>query len=144
MANNILSDALVIVGTNTWSQDIQEVVGSELDDDRVMYAMHFYSSTHKDQLRQRLKEAAEAGLPVFVSECGISEASGSGIIDYDSAGAWFTLMYQENKPFAVWNLSNKDETSALIAPDCRKISGFAEEDLSEAGQYIRSLLQKQK
>ena len=138
------SDALVIVGTNTWSQDIQEVVGSELDDDRVMYAMHFYSSTHKDQLRQRLKEAVEAGLPVFVSECGISEASGSGIIDYESAGAWFTLMYQENIPFAVWNLSNKDETSALIAPDCRKISGFAEEDLSEAGQYIRLLLQKQK
>lgn len=138
------SDALVIVGTNTWSQDIQEVIGSELDDDRVMYAMHFYSSTHKDQLRQRLKEAVDAGLPVFVSECGISEASGSGMIDYESAGAWFTLMYQKNIPFAVWNLSNKDETSALIAPDCQKISGFAEEDLSEAGQYIRSLLQKQK
>ena len=130
--------------------DALRAYGADVDDGlrRCMNNEGFYlklvEKAAADPSVDRLKEAVEAGLPVFVSECGISEASGSGIIDYESAGAWFTLMYQENIPFAVWNLSNKDETSALIAPDCQKISGFAEEDLSEAGQYIRSLLQKQK
>lgn len=138
------SDALVIVGTNTWSQDIQEVVNAKIDDDRVMYAMHFYVSTHKDELRERLQNAYESGVPVFVSECGISEASGSGSIDYDSADAWFSLLYQDQIPFAVWNLSNKDETSALISPECEKISGWSEDELSESGKWISALIRQNK
>ena len=138
------SDALVIVGTNTWSQDIQEVIGSQIEDDRVLYAMHFYVSTHKDELRERLQTAYDSGVPVFVSECGISEASGSGSIDYDSADAWFSLLYRNQIPFAVWNLSNKDETSALISPECEKISGWNEEELSESGKWISDLIRQNK
>lgn len=136
------SDALVIVGTNTWSQDIDEVIGSQVDDSRVLYAMHFYVSTHKDDLRNRLQKAVDAGVPVIVSECGISEASGSGIIDYDSADAWFSLLYENHIGFAVWNLSNKDETSALIRPECEKTSAWTQEDLSEGGKWISSLMKQ--
>ena len=138
------NDALVIVGTNTWSQDIDQVIGSQIDDDRVLYAFHFYVSTHKEDLRNRLQKAYDCGVPVFVSECGVSEASGSGRIDYDSADAWFSLLYQDHIGFCVWNLSNKDETSALLSADCEKLSGWQEEELSESGRWVHSLLAKEK
>lgn len=56
------------MGTNTWSQDIDAVAGNELDDDNVMYVLHFYAGTHKASLRSKLESALNAGVPVFVSD----------------------------------------------------------------------------
>ena len=49
-----------------------------------MYALHFYAATHEDDLRHALSTAVAGGLPVFVTEFGICEASGAGEIDYAS------------------------------------------------------------
>lgn len=46
--------------------------------DNLMYTLHFYAGTHGESLRQRLREAASGGQPVFVSEWGTSRADGSG------------------------------------------------------------------
>ena len=81
-------DAVIVVGTPTWSQDIQDAAADPLSEDNVMYALHFYAATHQDDLRDRLKTAVEGGLPVFVTEFGICEASGAGEIDYESADEW--------------------------------------------------------
>lgn len=51
--------------------------------------------------------AMDQGTPVFVSEFGICEASGTGNIDYDSAARWMGIMDQYNLSFAVWNLSSR-------------------------------------
>ena len=39
-----------------------------------------------------------------------------------------------------WNLSNKDESSAILASGCEKISGFTPEDLSQSGRWLYGLL----
>ena len=41
------SNNIIIVGTPTWSQDVDSVIGNKLDDKNIMYALHFYSGTHK-------------------------------------------------------------------------------------------------
>jgi endoglucanase len=133
-------NAVVLVGTNTWSQDVDEVIGNELSYGNVMYTLHFYAGTHKDALRNKLIKAADAGLPVFVSECSICDASGNGGIDYDSAGAWLELMNQRKISFVAWSLSNKNETSALIKSSCSKLSGWNTDDLSETGNWFRTAI----
>ena len=60
--------ALILVGTNTWSQDVDSVVGNTLDDGNVMYVAHFYAGTHKDNIRNKISTALNAGVPVFISE----------------------------------------------------------------------------
>jgi len=130
--------AVVLVGTNTWSQDVDDVINDRIADPNVMYVLHFYAGTHKEDLRNKLKTAVDAGIPVFVSEFGICDASGSGSIDYDSAAAWMSLLKENHIGYAVWNLSNKAETSALIRSDCAKLSGWSDSDWSPSGLWFKN------
>ena len=133
-------DAIVIVGTNTWSQDVEEVIGNRLEDDNVVYTFHFYAATHKDAYRQKVIKALDAGVPVFVSECGLCDASGGGGVDRTSAKAWFDLLNERGVSFVAWSLCNKNETAALIRSDCAKLSGWAESDLTESGLLFRQAI----
>lgn len=129
-------DAVIVVGTPTWSQDIQDAAADPIADSNIMYTLHFYAATHQADLRERLRTAVEGGLPVFVTEFGICEASGDGKVDYDSADAWLELMDELDVSYICWNLSNKKEASALFKPKCKKASGFALSDLSDAGLWL--------
>ena len=35
-----------------------------------------------------------------------------------------------------WNLSNKNETCALIKPSCKKLYGWKKNDLTKQGQWL--------
>ena len=130
------SSALILVGTNTWSQDIDAVAGNELDDDNVMYVLHFYAGTHKASLRSKLESALNAGVPVFVSECSICDASGNGGIDKKSASKWMKLLKKYKIGHIAWSVSNKNETSALLQSKCRKTDKISYKNLSKIGKWI--------
>lgn len=134
------SRAVIIVGTNNWSQNVDEVIGDRLDDDNVMYALHFYAATHKDGIRNKLTTALNAGLPIFVSECSITDASGNGGIDYDSANTWINMLNSNNISFICWSLSNKAESSALISSGCNKLSGWTDDELSDTGRWFKNAI----
>lgn len=131
-------DAIIIVGTPTWSQDVDVAAKDPIMGyDNIMYAVHFYAATHKQEIRNKVEAALDAGLPIFVSEFSICDASGNGAIDYEEAEKWFELISDNNLSYASWNISNKEETSALIKSSCNKTSSWSDEELSEAGQYIK-------
>lgn len=129
--------SLILVGTNTWSQDVDSVVGNTLDDGNVMYVAHFYAGTHKENIRNKISTALNAGVPVFISECSICDASGNGGIDYASANEWLDFMNSNQLSFIAWSLSNKAETSALISSGCSAKSGWSDGDLSETGRWFK-------
>ena len=132
--------ALILVGTNTWSQDVDSVVGNTIDDGNVMYVAHFYAGTHKENIRNKISTALNAGVPVFISECSICDASGNGGIDYASASEWLDFMNSNQLSFIAWSLSNKAETSALISSGCSAKSGWSDADLSETGRWFKSAI----
>lgn len=132
--------ALILVGTNTWSQDVDSVVGNTLDDGNVMYVAHFYAGTHKENIRNKISTALNAGVPVFISECSICDASGNGGIDYASANEWLDFINSNQLSFIAWSLSNKAETSALISSGCSAKSGWSDGDLSETGRWFKSAI----
>ncbi|MCM1273007.1 MAG: cellulase family glycosylhydrolase [Clostridium sp.] len=132
-------DAIIIVGTPNWSQDVDIAANNPVTGyDNIMYAIHFYAATHTDGIRSKVTTALSAGLPVFVSEFSICDASGNGAIDYNQAELWFDLVEKNNLSYAAWNVSNKDETSSLIKSSCSKTSGWTEGDLSETGVWLRN------
>lgn len=131
-------DAIIIVGTPTWSQDVDIAAQNPITGyDNIMYAIHFYAATHTDNIRSKARTALSGGLPIFVSEFSICDASGNGAIDYGQAEQWFDLIGEYNLSYAAWNISNKDETSSLIKSSCTKTSGWTVDDLSETGVWIR-------
>jgi len=136
-------EAVVIVGTPTWSQDVDAAAADPLAFDNVMYALHFYAATHKDDLRARAAKALDAGLPLFVSEFGICDASGNGAIDEQQADEWIALLDERGVSYTMWNMSNKAESSAMFKATCDKASGFVDDDLSQAGAWLRRTLSSQ-
>ena len=133
-------DAVVLVGTPTWSQEIDKAAASPLKYSNVMYTMHFYAATHKDDLRNRLASEVKGGLPVFVSEFGICDASGNGSIDKASANSWVTTMKSLGVSWCMWSLCNKAESASILKSDCMATSGFRRGDLSTSGAWLLKAL----
>lgn len=134
-------NAIILVGTPTWSQDVDAVAANPVANKKnVMYTLHFYAGTHKDNIRNKLTTARNAGTPVFISEFSICDASGNGGIDYTSANAWKKLINDNNVSYVGWSLCNKAETSALIASSCSKLSGWNDSELSETGKWLRNFI----
>lgn len=136
-------DAVIIVGTPTWSQEVDKAAADPITtDDNVVYALHFYAATHKDDLRNKMVKAVKAGLPVFVSEFGICDASGNGGCDEKSANEWIKQLDKYGISYVCWNLANKNESSSLFLSSCSKTSGFKSSELSDEGKWLKKVLTK--
>lgn len=130
-------NAVILVGTPTWSQEIDKAAASPLDDSNVMYTLHFYAGTHKDDLRNRLETCVQNGLPVFVSEFGMCDASGNGANDFVSTTKWLDLLNKYQISFCCWNLANKDESSSVFKASSTALSDWTDDDFNESGRWIR-------
>lgn len=134
--------AVIVVGTPTWSQDVDQAAADPIKGDNIMYALHFYAATHKADLRNKMTAAINKGLPVFVTEYGICDASGNGAIDKKEADRWIQTMDEYGVSYIAWNLSNKQESSSIIKSSCPKVSGFKKSELSDEGRWLYHLLRK--
>ena len=135
------ADGIILVGTPNWSQFVDQAAADPITGyENIMYTLHYYAATHKDDLRSTMVNAIENGLPVFVSEYGICDASGNGAIDETQANLWTEAMDEYGVSYVAWNLSNKNETSSIFRSDCTKTSGFTQEDLSESGMWVYEML----
>ena len=134
--------AVIVVGTPTWSQDVDQAAADPIKGENLMYALHFYAATHKADLRNKMTAAINKGLPVFVTEYGICDASGNGAIDKEEANRWVQTMDEYGVSYIAWNLSNKQESSSIIKSSCPKVSGFKKSELSDEGRWLYHLLRK--
>ena len=131
--------AVILVGTPNWSQDVDQAALSPINKKyrkNVMYTLHFYAATHKEWLRDKAQTALDNGLPLFVSEFSICDASGNGGLDKAEAKKWLTFLDKNKISYMAWSLSNKNESSALIKSNCNKTSNWASGNLSAAGKWI--------
>ena len=132
-------DAIIIVGTNTWSQDVDKAAANPIKNyGNIMYTFHFYAHTHTASFRTKVENAINAGLPIFITEFGTCDASGNGGYDASQTKIWFDLVKKYNLSHMNWSLCNKAETASVILPGCSKKSGWQESDLTESGKLIRS------
>ena len=130
-------NSLIIVGTNTWSQDVLDPINNRINDKNVLYALHFYSGTHTSWLRDRADQALAAGIPIFVSEWGTSSADGNGGVFLDEAQKWVDWMKKNNISWASWSLSDKNESSAVLKPGSSIIN---DNNLTTSGNFVKKAI----
>jgi len=129
-------DALIIVGTPNWSQDVDIASKNPISNqENILYAVHFYAATHKDSIRSKVQTALGNGLPIIVSESSICEASGNGSINYDEGKKWMDLILEYQLSCFAWSLGNKDESSSFLKSSVTKKNGFTLDDFSETGKW---------
>ncbi len=130
-------NAVILIGTPNWSQDVDSAAKDPIKGYKnLMYTLHFYAGTHKADLRKKAQTALDKKLPLFVSEFGISDASGNGALDKKEGARWMSFLKSRKISYIGWNLSNKQESSALLRPACQKTSGFKTADLSPWGKWL--------
>lgn len=133
-------DAIILVGTPRWSQLVDDAADNPIDKHNIMYSLHYYASSHKEELREKMLYALNKGIAIFVDEYSNCDASGNGIIDENQAHAWARVVDENLLSYAQWNLSNRDESSAMIKADCNKTSHWSDEDLTETGLWMKNRL----
>jgi endoglucanase len=113
-------DNIIVLGTPTWSQDVDLAAQDPLVGTNLMYTLHFYACTHQQSLRDKGNTAISKGLPLFVTEFGATPAdggvvkSGDPYVCEDQANLWFAWMAQNNISGASWKLDNGTDTSCLL------------------------------
>lgn len=138
-------DAVIIVGTPTWSQDVEDVIDNAITGySNIMYTFHFYADTHRGDFRNKLLYAYNRGIPIMVTEFGICDASGGGANNTSEGNAWIDTLDSCGISYFMWSLSNKAETASLISSSCQSLSGWSEGDLSEAGKWYRGILRERR
>ncbi len=134
-------NAVVIVGTPKWDQDVDVAAESPLEMPNLLYSLHYYAGTHKDWNRDKAEQAIAAGLPLIVSECGSMDHTGDGPIDYESWKAWMDFADKHNISVLMWDIADKNETCSMIeATASDNGMEWKEEDLKEWAKLARKTI----
>ena len=119
-------DNIIVLGTPTWSQDVDVAAASPVSGTNLMYTLHFYSCTHGASLRAKGDAAIRAGLALFVTEWGASHADGGldGRICQPEAQAWVDWMKTNNISWTAWKLDVGTDTTNLLSPGAPVTGGW--------------------
>ncbi|MGL1902121.1 MAG: glycoside hydrolase family 5 protein [Fibrobacterales bacterium] len=111
------SDNIVIVGTRAWSQRVDDVPESPLDQfENIGYTIHFYADSHREELRMVGDVALASNLPLMATEYGTVHASGGGSPNFEETEIWYDWMDERGISWAAWAINDKDETSSIWHP----------------------------
>jgi endoglucanase len=136
---------LIVVGSPHWDQDVDIAAADPVTGfSNIAYSFHFYASDkgHQDRLRAKGDKAIKLGLPLMITEWGVGEANGNGQFSKTKTRLWVNWMAANQLSWANWNLTDKDETTAILEPGAHANGGWTEEQLTSAGFYIRHLLRE--
>ena len=133
-------DSVVLVGSSTWSQDVDVAAAAPLAFANVAYTVHFYACTHGQGLRDKVDRALAAGAAVFASEWGATRADGDGDVCADETRTWIDFLDERGIGWVNWSLADKDEASAALVPGADESGGWGSDELSRSGRLVRELM----
>lgn len=119
-------DNIIVLGTPTWSQDVDAAAASPLTGTNLMYTLHFYSCTHGAALRAKGDAAIRAGLALFVTEWGASNADGGldGVICEAEGQVWIDWMRTNGISWTAWKLDVGTDTTNLLSSGAPVTGGW--------------------
>lgn len=120
------SDNLILVGTRSWDQHPEEVIGKEVTDSKnnTAYTLHYYAMSHCASGNYSWggscegsngEKAIKAGLSVFISEWGTGNADGDGYPGQSENDKWQTFVNQYKLSWANWSASKIPEGTAAFS-----------------------------
>jgi len=133
------SDNLIIVGTPTWSQDVDVASQDKITGySNIAYTLHFYAGTHKQFLRDKAQTALNNGIALFVTEWGSVNADGDGGVDAAETATWLNFLKTNGISHANWSLTDKAEGSAALVAGASANGGWTAAQLTASGTLVRN------
>jgi len=143
-------DNVIIVGTPTWSQDVDIASKDPIKGDNLMYTLHFYAGSHGQDLRDKLLTANKNGCAVFVTEWGTTGDSGGGPLFLEETQVWLDFLEEHNISWCNWSIgspasenSNALKFASKVLTIEEKYQGhWPDEFISDSGKFVRDYLLK--
>ncbi len=136
---------LIVVGSPHWDQDVDIAAEDPISGyENIAYSFHFYASDpyHQENLRDKAEAAMNGGLPLFVTEWGVGESNGDGTFDISKNQMWMDWMEKHQLSWVNWNITDKEETTAILLPGAPTTGNWSMHHLTPAGKYIREQLRE--
>ncbi len=129
-------NGVILIGSGQWCQNILDPANDPVSGQNLMYTCHFYAGTHGSWLRDRITEAMNKGIPIFISEFGTSAADGNGGVFLNEAKIWLDFLDSKNISWANWSLCDKNESSAALKPGASPNGGWPQDMLTDSGKFV--------
>jgi endoglucanase len=136
------SDNVIILGTRTWSQEVDVASEDPVLGDNLAYTVHFYAASMGADLRGKVSTALANGIAIFATEWGTCEYTGDGRLDLDESQAWQDFMEENHISDSNWAISNKEESCSALRGGASGSGGWSEGDLTESGAWVRNSIQQ--
>ncbi len=133
-------DNLILVGSPSWSQDVDIAAADPIKDSNVAYTLHFYAGTHKEWLRAKAETAMAKGVALLVSEWGTCDANGNGKVDVASTNEWMAFLKKHEISHLNWSVADKVEAASILKPGASSEGGWKAADLTESGELVRTIV----
>jgi aryl-phospho-beta-D-glucosidase BglC (GH1 family) len=119
-------DNIIVLGSPTWSQDVDVAAADPVSGTNLMYTLHFYSCTHAAWNRDKADVAIDAGLALFVTEWGASHADGGldGRVCLDEAQRWIDWMEANRISWTAWKLDVGNDSTNLLSAGAPLTGGW--------------------
>jgi endoglucanase len=130
-------DNIVICGTPSWSQRVDQVIGNVVEDENVAYALHYYAASHKAELRNLAQQALDVNLALFITEFGVTEHTGDGYVDVAETNTWWAFLDDHRISWCNWSIADKEENSAALLPGASALGDWKTSEITPAGLMVR-------
>jgi aryl-phospho-beta-D-glucosidase BglC (GH1 family) len=147
--NNATHPNVAILGTPNWDLDVDVAATRPVAGVNLMYTAHFYACSHGSTYLNKARAALNAGLPIFVTEWGATDANGGEYPDDDvctaEANLWHDWMDANGVGWAAWKLDDCDgqthpDASCLLTLNAPVTGGWTSEYLNGHASYVVSKL----
>ena len=137
-------EAVIILGTPSYSQQVDVAAADQVAGTNLMYTLHYYSCAHKSWLRQRADVALARGAALFVTEWGATTADGGlkGEMCLEESQLWDDWMNERAISWAAWKLDDCEDSTCLLAAEAPLDGGWTNGYLHGHGPFVRGRMQK--
>ena len=134
-------DNLIIVGTPTWSQDVDVASNNPITSStNIAYTLHFYAGTHGQSLRNKATTAMNNGIALMVTEWGAVNANGDGAVATAEVNNWVTFMCENNLTNLNWAINDKEEGASALKPGTSPQGLWTNDKLTESGLLVKEIV----
>jgi endoglucanase len=133
-------DNLIVVGTPSWSQDVDTAAADPIVGTNVAYALHFYAGTHGRFLRNKAQQALDAGAALFVTEWGSVNSNGDGAVATKETKAWMQFLKARGISHLNWATNDKREGASALVPGASTTGSWPPNALTPSGAFAKKII----
>ncbi len=133
-------DNIIIVGTPSWSADVDQAANDPINRSNIAYTVHFYAGSHGQANRDKCQYAIDKGLAVVVTEWGTVNADGNGGVNVNETNAWLDFIKRNNLTSCNWSINDKNEGASAVTLGASTSGGWPSNNLTWSGSVVRTFL----